>query len=372
MSDDQKNANEENENNSHAYPEYLKNEAIEKNAEKQATDYKEKLWKLLDKEKQIELKHSNQRFELEIIAYKMIKNLHLTEGFEAQAGFLQSELTRISGKIKESREGLSVWEGGKLTFPKGFQMFFEFIAKASLSYITVSSISVILAPKDIITIQANDNVGTIVTDLSFAFWFAAFAGISLVELTAASVYNWFTSEPSDQKDNDETKGLYWKTSFDLKTNIKNFIYRLFIWIRPIHLLLLFILIIEGLMGASILLPILANAGKQPTGRQRLENIPKEIPHPEFWHVFLAVSVFALVNITFAVSKAKRDNAIVNKQNKLYKYLEHSERIRDEIKFCSQQAKNANEKFEKYFQKFEAMLDISQGKGLNWINKSTKN
>jgi hypothetical protein len=57
---------------------------------------------------------------------------------------------------------------------------------------------------------------------------------------------------------------------------------------------------------------------------------------------------------------------------LYKYLEHSERIKQEIKFCNEEAKNADKKFEYYFKKFQEMLDISQQKGLNWINRNTTN
>jgi hypothetical protein len=347
-------------------PPELNNEFIHKNAENKARKFVQRLWELLDKDEKIQLQHSNQRFELEIIVYEMERHRDLRDGFEAKKSWLQSELTRISGKIKESKDGLSIWEGGKLTFPKGSQILLEFIGKAALSYVTVSSISVILSPNDIKVLQ-EDDVKNIFKEISFAFWFAVLAGISLVELIAASVYNWFTSETGHHSENDETKDLKWNTNLSLKTNIKNLILRLFIWIRPIHLLLLFIIIVEAFMGSKILFPILQNALKKGGGL--LEQKPIE---SNSWDVFLAISVFALVNITFAISKAKRDKAIVGTHNQLYKYLEHSERIKQEIKFCNEEAKNADKKFEYYFKKFQEMLDISQQKGLNWINRNTTN
>jgi hypothetical protein len=287
----------------------------------------------------------NQRFEMELLIQKMYKNYYLEQNFKKREEFLTGELRQISKEIGQLKGGLKLWEGGKLDIKEMCKAFSEWILKAGLAFITVFSTASFIDP------NFKDNVNTfyILSNQGIIFWLCVFSGVSLVELASASIYNWFTSEPSTKNNNSH---LYIKDRRPIDFVIKN--------LRPVYGLMFLIWVAEAFLGYS-LIHTLQQERVRSLILYGLYSSTVEFAFPlqnnviDLLSLFLGVSMFALVNLIFAFSKAKRDNSVTVVKRKLEAYSEYRNCLEDEIDFCSERADEAQERFEKDHERFTELL-----------------
>ncbi|MFB2969003.1 hypothetical protein ACE1CD_08520 [Aerosakkonema sp. BLCC-F183] len=333
-------------NNFYAVPEDLKYETIQNQAE---TDAKKSVTDLLGKlntSEKYSLSEANQILELEIVTAEMYKNLYLRNGFYKRGAWLKTEMVRISKEIGKWQGGLKFWEGGKFSLREVTNTSFQWTLKAGLSFVTVLSTASLIDP------NFTENAESIISfqkDGLF-FWLCVFSGISLVELTSASIYNWFTSEPSATNSSKHSKKTLVLRRWDGKRAAIRIPY--LSWLKPVNILMFAIWLAEALVGYSILLPIIQDKlNRQSLNADNLSNIYKASPPPPEIPLFLGVSMFALINLIFAYSKAKRDNSVTTRKDRLASYLEYQQKLEQEFEYCTEQAEATNADYQKYKERF---------------------
>ena len=315
------------ETNFYEAPNSLNYEKIHENAATKAKNRVNNLkGKLLPKYEKSRLLKTNQIFELELVAEEMYKNLYLRDGFYQRAAWLQTEIVKNSKQIGKLQGGLKFWEGGKFTWEEFTNSFFQWVLKAGMSFLTVLS-----------TASINEFVHSIDQDLFL--WLAVFSSISLVELTSASIYNLFTSEPSSKPSN---KPIVLKLGDGKIASIEI----PYLSCSKIIYILLMVVIwgAEACIGYSMLSVKIA----YELGR---ESNPAQTSEVHWYELLIGVSMFALINLLFAYSKATRDNAVTERKDKLGYYLEYQENLKKEFEYCEKQAKARNADYQKYKNRF---------------------
>ncbi|MBN3991954.1 MAG: hypothetical protein HWQ36_15820 [Nostoc sp. NMS2] len=316
----------------------LKYEEIEEKSQQEAKKNLDESWEKLD---QVFSASPQLAVEVRRTLFEMFKNQSQRDTLKVRERWFKGELTRVSSVVGKAQGGLKFWEGGKISWPGSIpdiaNTIFQWILKAGLGIVPVSSTMGILDPK----ILRNPDAETLENPF---FWVGLLSGIALVELTSASIYNWFISQPSENRSaSSKLLKVGWIPD----------------WIKPIHVLVFLIWLAEALIGYGVLVPIL----------KRNLGMTKEIAINDF-EILLGVSMFALINVMFAMSKGERDNQVVKQKKKLNSLLEYVKHIKTEMNYCKQEAKKANREYMKYRKRYEELTGI--GNSPFWSKRNQPN
>jgi hypothetical protein len=380
---------------------------IEKNAEEKT---EAKLKKMFDNSHLKEwFKGSNASLfartilELELATERMLINEYLVAGFKAKENWLKEEKVKVKQDIGKYKAGLKLSEGGD------FNLFsiLEWIFKTGLAFVPIIALMKIIYPQALKTLEAGKGIDFSQAGQSWQVWLAVFAGIALVQLTSESIYNWFISSSNSQEKKGYqnhfntlrlalTKRFYkqpnqsgnqvgnsssqstptesnsgekgnnpgdtnqqnhdkLEDTVNLKDAKKRSSVRTshFFGIDQFSLLLILIWLSEALIGVAVIFPIIkAQINNKLSITQRTAEL---IPTVNWWEIFLGVSIFALINLVFSVSKAKRHNHTLRQKQVLKSAIEYEKNIKIDLKHCKQRIKEAQEDFKTYREEYNKLL-----------------
>lgn len=348
-------------------------------------------------------------FELELVAERMLKSEYLVSGFRAKENWLKEEIVKVQQDIGKYKAGLKLSEGGDFNF---FYIF-EWIFKAGLAFVPIIALMKIIYPQALKTLEAGKGIDFSQSGQSWQVWLAVFAGISLVQLTSESIYNWYISPSKGQKNQgysnhfgilrlavtnrfykqpNEVANLAINSSGQITSpdslpqeeftqnnaqqpttqsdkleklkNLKKAEKRSkirtshFFGIDQFSILLIFICLIEALIGVAVIFPILqAQINNKLSITQRTA---ESIPTVNWWEIFLGVSIFALINLVFSVSKAKRHKHIFRQQQLLKAAKKYVKHVKTDLKHCNFRIKQAQEDFKLYRKEYNDLWEKEGG------------
>lgn len=324
--------------------------------------------------------YCNVETQLKICAERMFAYEYTVDElskFLKKLYYQNSRLGEEAGKLKASLklwEINDVWKFSRITPKNNYHRFLQVISqlyvpftkiihglvelllKTFLSFIIIISLIFILNQ----VFQGEDlsKLQQVVLPWSYL------SGIAIVHLLSTSIYNWYTSSihqnikrqqdvPVSNPTNSSSQNI--ESQQDVPVSNSDGWSKLAMWIRSLQpilpdkfaWLLLLIWLIEGLLGYEILSKALDKASK---------------PLQLIDHLFitLSVSIFALVNIFFSVSLAKRDCHLLNTKEKLLELLEKRRDITQLIETVEKQIKEAAKWFETYKDEYTTLLGEEGG------------
>ncbi len=354
-------------------------------------------------------------FELELVAERMFKSEYLVSGFRAKENWLKEEVVRVQQDIGKYKAGLKLSEGGDFNFIS----IVEWIFKSGLAFVPIISLMKIIYPQALKTLEAGKGIDFSQAGQSWQVWLAVFAGIALVQLTSEAIYNWYISPSKAQEKKgyqnhfgilrlavtnrfyqqpNEPKNLAINSSGKITSpdseaqekstnnigkqnksplsspptsekleqldNLKDAKKRSqtrtshFLGIDQFSILLIFICLIEALIGVAVIFPILQSQinSKLSITQRTVESIPTV----NWWEIFLGVSIFALINLVFSVSKAKRHKHILRQQQLLKAAKQYVKHVKTDLKHCSIRIKQAQEDFKLYRKEYNDLWEKEGG------------
>jgi hypothetical protein len=261
---------------------------------------------------------------------------------------LKNELKEAEIQVAEKQAALRFWEGGsvvlfpeveqpllggKFTVKTGgwkvktgafFNSLWDWLLKIGLSIVPILSLFSIFTISDLKTI-------------SFDNWMVPigiFSGICLVWLTSATVCNWIITKEK-YSDNFSPLLTYWKIP-KLNVSIPNrFVVNRLIdfFIHDPDILIFFIIwLLEALIGWATVPPLIDLARNNNINPQT--GLPDPLPvltGLEKFEILIGVSIFAFVNILFAIAKGR----IYNFNTERKKELGKAKALRDMLKILIQ-------------------------------------
>lgn len=344
-------------NSNNQPPEYSWRKNIEKDAENIAREHLKNIIERLNTGEPT-LSDPNKLFELELIILEIYKNYYLKIAYLDYARELSEKNAHLATQIGSLKGGLKFWEGGKFTLIESMASIFQWVLKAGLSFVTVLSTVSLVDPN----FKENFNEILAFTSNNLIYWICIFSGVSLIELSSASVYNWFTSYPSNSK------------SFLGKPVIRIIERKVKFDVRPEHfgyLIIIVIWLVEASLGYSILhrlkefdLDVQRQYAKF-FGLNELVEKSNEFD----WALFFGVSMFALINLFYALSKAKRDNSVTERKDRLAALLEYGEKLKEEVDLCLDELETKRNDFDKYIARMnEILCETSINNSSNFIDE----
>lgn len=301
--------------------------------------------------------------ELKLSAERMFTYEYTAEALRRYLYRLHRENRRMGEKAGELKAGLKPWEindywqFSRVPSQNGWNSLFrnlvrlytplvaflhglcEFLLKTFLSFVIIISLMLILK-------KLSGGAGSTLDELkSIVQTWSYLSGIAIVHLLSAGIYNWYTSQ-------EVSKPLANPVTQPQQSN------RIF-WIIPVPrviryifpdklaLLLIFVWAIEGLLGYEII-------------ARALDTASNPLGYIDRIFIMLSVSIFAFVNIFFAVSKAKRDCHLLERKEKLLALVEKRREVTQLIEFIMNIIGESDALFKEYKYEYTVLLNEKGG------------